>query len=50
MGYDLPDKEKTVNHIEFLQHGDFLQGMVKKELKEKMGDDNFLRQILDMGD
>lgn len=35
MGYDFPDKEEAINHIKLLPGGDFLHGMVKKELQEK---------------
>jgi len=38
MSYDFPDKEETINHIKLLPSGDFLHGMVKKKLQEKMED------------
>jgi len=41
MSYDFPDKEETIDHIKLLPRGDFLHGMVKKELEEKM-DNNII--------
>lgn len=42
MCYDFPDKEKTINHIKLLPHRDSLHHMVKKELEEKIVNNNDL--------
>lgn len=35
MGYDLPNEEETVNHINFLPQVNFLQQQENMELKNK---------------
>lgn len=40
MGYDLPDKEKTINHIKLLPHGHFLHDTVERQLEERMDNTN----------